>query len=153
MVLAGCGDGNGEDAGNGKDATKPWWEDEVALGDGRRIRLIYRAYAVKAALDAGADVDAKDDEGNTALMDAASGGWRSEDVIKLLLDAGADVDAKDDEGNTALMDAASGGWRNEDVVKVLLDAGADVDAEGRPRRNRAYECCIRQRCGCDQVAA
>ena len=58
---------------------------------------------VRALLDAGADKDAKDDEGSTALTWASESGHES--IVRALLDAGADRDAKDNEGRTALMRA------------------------------------------------
>ena len=44
---------------------------------------------VKALLEAGADVEAKDNDGETVLMVAAVGGYT--DVVRTLLEAGADV--------------------------------------------------------------
>merc|ERR1719378_1753597 len=52
-------------------------------------------------------LDAKDDEGVTALMKAAEQG--EGDVVKLLLDEGATLDLKDDEGWNVLMWAALAG--------------------------------------------
>ena len=61
---------------------------------------------MKALLDKGADVNAKDDKERTPLMSAAYRGYL--EVVKLLLEKGADVKAKDKGGLTALMFAASG---------------------------------------------
>ena len=77
---------------------------------------------VKALLDAGANANAKDEDGRTALMWAASKRGRT-DAVQVLLDAGADVNAKDNVGKTALFSAAGSGWT--ETVKILLDAGAD----------------------------
>ncbi len=55
---------------------------------------------VRALLDAGADVEARTEDGHTALMLAAAGSH--EGIVRALLDAGADVNAKDYEGYTAL---------------------------------------------------
>ena len=64
--------------------------------------------------------NAKDDEGNTALMKAAFEG-RPESV-KVLLEAGADVNAKAPDGWTALMKATERG--HTEIVKLLKEAGA-----------------------------
>ena len=50
-------------------------------------------------LDAGADVDARDNGGMTPLMWAAKNG--TADRVKFLLDAGADADAQDTYGRTS----------------------------------------------------
>jgi len=62
---------------------------------------------VKQLLKQGADVNAKDKDGWTALIEAAAKGHT--DTVKALIDAGADVNAKDKYGETALMNAATGG--------------------------------------------
>jgi ankyrin repeat protein len=55
---------------------------------------------VRAALDAGADLEARDEDGWTPLMSAAM--WNSNpEVLQVLLDAGADATAKNEEKETA----------------------------------------------------
>ena len=71
-----------------------------------------------------ADVNARTEDGATALMGAAAGG--AAESVKLLLDAGADVNARYENGWTSLMLAARFGAAES--VKVLLDAGVDVNA-------------------------
>lgn len=81
---------------------------------------------VQAALNAGADVNARDRDGSTPLQYAA--GWNpNSEVIKLLLETGADVNARQDDGSTPLQNAA---WKNPnpEIIKLLLNAGADVNA-------------------------
>src|SRR5208283_1893942 len=56
---------------------------------------------VTRLLNEGADVNAKDQQGKTALILAASKGQLP--VTKLLLDKGADVNAKDDNKATAIL--------------------------------------------------
>ena len=50
-------------------------------------------------LDYGADINAKDKNGATALMAASEA--RNAELVKLLLDHGADVNIQDKQGKTA----------------------------------------------------
>jgi ankyrin repeat protein len=113
--------------------------------------LMYAAFKyfadeeMKALIDAGADVSAVNDEGQTPLMLAAQAGHAK--AVKMLLEngmAGA-VNARDKRGRTALMyvrlrysyDEPSGA-----VVRALVAAGADVkatDEEGRTALMSAAE--------------
>ena len=76
---------------------------------------------VQAALDAGADLEARTKEGRTALMIAARNNENSE-VVQALLDAGADATAKNEEGmaawdliqdNESLKDTKAYWWLND----------------------------------------
>ena len=67
----------------------------------------------------GADVNARDERGNTPLLEAARFGH--EDICRVLIGAGADVKAKDKDGRTALMLAVQN--NHDDVVRVLKQAG------------------------------
>ena len=80
---------------------------------------------VSNCLDAGANIHARDDYGQTPLHNAARNSNPA--VIAVLLDAGADVHARDDIEETPLHDAA---WSNDNpaVITALLDAGADIHA-------------------------
>jgi ankyrin repeat protein len=88
------------------------------------------AEEVKAAIKAGADVNARDYADFTPLMMACHGDTPSLEVIKALLGAGADVNAEDGHGLTALMHAARY-EASAEVIKALLDAGADVNAQAK----------------------
>ncbi len=83
---------------------------------------------VEALLAKGADVNAKDESGITALM------WASGhlDVVQALLAEGADVNAKRNDGLTLLMQASQLG--HLDVVQALIDRGADVNAKDNSGR-------------------
>ncbi|MBX9580460.1 MAG: PQQ-binding-like beta-propeller repeat protein [Gemmataceae bacterium] len=82
--------------------------------------------AVQAALDAGADVNARNEYGVTALWIAAGKG--KQEVVELLVKAGADVNARDDIWYQTPLSSAAGGLKLE-AVKTLLKAGAkDADA-------------------------
>ena len=70
-------------------------------------------------IEADANVDAKERDGQTALMNASVEGRVG--VVEVLLSAKADVNAEDDQGFTALMSASLGG--HADVVEVLLRNG------------------------------
>ena len=77
------------------------------------------AAAVRLLLEKGADPNARNEAGATALM------WAAGDAEKtqLLVDHGADVNARSGDARTALSIAA--GWSgSSDVVKILLDHGA-----------------------------
>ena len=65
------------------------------------------------------DVNGLDDQGNTALIQAARFGH--DEVVSALLVARADVTIKNVEGKTALMLAAEGG--HDRTVAVLTQAG------------------------------
>jgi len=75
-------------------------------------------------LEAGADPNAADREGETALMKAAAHGLKQ--TVKLLIDHHADINRKDSKGRTALMHAAA--TRRSTAIPLLLENGADVTA-------------------------
>jgi ankyrin repeat protein len=76
-------------------------------------------------LQHGADVDASDGTGRTALIDAANRGLT--ESVRILLDAGADIEATtSSEGKTALILAAHD--NHPAVVEMLLDRNADINA-------------------------
>lgn len=82
------------------------------------------AVAVRRALRAGANPEAADPAGRSALMMAALAATGPSDVvIRLLIQAGARVDRQDLSGNTALLLATHA--NRFDAVHALLQAGAD----------------------------
>ncbi|WIA12109.1 hypothetical protein OEZ85_012183 [Tetradesmus obliquus] len=85
--------------------------------------------AVKALVDCGAEPEATDDNGYTALMVAVFSDRSS--AAEALVDGGAAVDAQDRAGRTALSYAAMYG--STDCIYLLAARGADVahlDADG-----------------------
>ncbi|HEY9231514.1 MAG TPA: ankyrin repeat domain-containing protein [Blastocatellia bacterium] len=83
---------------------------------------------VQELLNAGAKLDAKDNDGDTALMYAAIDG--RVDVVRALFNAGANVNAVNNRGDTPLLAAALRG--RTEVVRLLLVAGdADVNAKNQ----------------------
>ena len=82
--------------------------------------------AVKRLLKEGADVNAKNSEGYTALSLASDNG-HTEIVKMLLATKGIKVNAKDKYVYTALELASRNG--HTEIVAILLDNGADVNAK------------------------
>ena len=70
---------------------------------------------VKAAIEDGANINAKDAPGATALIFAAGEGFK--EIVEFLLEMDVDVDAKDNLGTTALSAAAMG--NHGGVVSIL----------------------------------
>jgi ankyrin repeat protein len=89
----------------------------------------HRDYAA-LAIDAGADVNAKDTGDWTPLHFAVKAG--ADTVVAMLVANGADVNAQDDYGNTALHIVA--GHNGVDNARLLIEAGADVNATNKFRK-------------------
>ena len=85
-----------------------------------RTALMFATNAkqTKSLIEAGADVNAQDEHGMTALM-----GARNEEQTKSLIEAGANVNARNIWGRTALM------YAKAEQIKSLIEAGADVNAQ------------------------
>ncbi len=73
-----------------------------------------RAEIIKFLVNRGADVDARNENGETAMIV----GCNNADSVKALIEAGADVNIRDNEGNTAMMISD---WT---VKQLLRQAGA-----------------------------
>ena len=92
---------------------------------------------IKFLISKGADVNARDSEGQTPLhyelhyasygsMAAKKG---SIEIVKFLVSQGADVNAKGKDGETPLLVAANNG--NIEIVKFFVSCGADINAENK----------------------
>ena len=89
---------------------------------------------VRAHIEKGCDLKAKNEYGFTALHCAAMGANNADfdpEVIKILLKAGSPLDETSKDGRTALF-LASEFAIEVDAVKILLDAGADPKASTGP---------------------
>lgn len=99
------------------------WHDTAEDG---KLPALQQALAANPAL-----LNARDDEGETALMEAAEEGHL--EVVRWLLSQGARVDLQDDDGETALMEAAEEG--HEDMVRLLLRSGSPIGTRDRHLRS------------------
>ena len=70
---------------------------------------------IQALIDAGADVNAKEMKGSTALMIMAAG--NNAKVVNFLLNAGADIFLKDNKGRTVLDYIY-----DDSIKKIILNA-------------------------------
>jgi ankyrin repeat protein len=89
-------------------------------------------------VELGADVNAQDTDGKTALMEASDHG--NLEMVQILINAGTDVSIRDQGGNTALHYAAG----SARCVAALLKAGADpnvIDNEGKTPLMKAVWYC------------
>ena len=95
-------------------AARAGWENETVLG---RIAAISDASMVDVALEAGADIEARDRFGRTPLLAAAS--TPNAETFERLMERGADLHARDDDGSTVadLLDDTD----EADEIRELLD--------------------------------
>ncbi|MCY4515506.1 MAG: SUMF1/EgtB/PvdO family nonheme iron enzyme [Candidatus Tectomicrobia bacterium] len=89
---------------------------------------------LEAALAAGADVNARDRKGWTALMCVVDKGYAL--LVEPLLQAKADPDVRTPDGATALFMAVAHG--HSEIIAMLMQAGADPMIEG-PKGKTATE--------------
>lgn len=93
-------------------------EDAVTRGDVERVRQLLRA---------GAEVNARDRHGQTALMLAALRGSR--EMVETLVEGGADLNLTAKYNLSALMLAVTAG--HVGVARLLVRAGPDLRVRGR----------------------
>jgi ankyrin repeat protein len=95
-----------------------------------------RVDTVSLLLEKGANVNAKDQNGWTALMQATFS--RRVKVAELLMSKGADVHAKDEGGETVLMKGASTPDPSLELMQTLLDKGIDINAKNKQGRTALF---------------
>ncbi len=101
-----------------------------------QLREDLRIETVRLLISGGADINAQDDFGCTALHDAVF--YDLPDIVKLLLESGANPNIRDKEsGSTPLDKAISDGYA--DIVELLLLYGADANARDRNGQTPLHE--------------
>ena len=104
---------------------------------------VYDPAIVDVLVKYGADVNARDNDGNTALHRTVGSyvDFDKRPVIYRLLAHGADINSRDNNGQTPLHKA-----RQREVAGILITHGADVNAQDNDRstpldiaRRRDYE--------------
>jgi len=95
---------------------------------------VHHDRVVSALLEAGADVEARDRDGQTVLHRAAQ---HFPPEAQLLLAAGADKNARDEHGSTPLHTAVLAS--SLEAVSALLEAGADVSAVDMRKNTPLYQ--------------
>jgi ankyrin repeat protein len=91
-------------------------------------------------INKGADIDALDKDGNTALMYAVRNNYVW--LAKILIKAGIDVNAQDAVGRTALMWTTLYNYPLQ-MAELLIEGGADVNIEDKTGRT-VFDFAIRE---------
>jgi len=107
--------------------------------DNNKSPEIDRAWVVRILLEAGADPNIRDQDGNTPLIDATE----DPNVVLVLLQGGANINAQNRAGQTALINSAS-----PEVAWVLLANHADAsirDADGKTALDLARQYKLREK--------
>lgn len=83
--------------------------------------------AVRDLVEAGADLDARDDRGRTAVMAATHS--NHPDIVEYLIAKGADLNIRDERSDNPLLYAGAEGLL--EIVKLCIVAGADTKLTNR----------------------
>lgn len=96
-----------------------------ALNYAAYTRSNERTQIIKQLIDAGAEIDVRDNDWQTPLHAAAINDYS--DVVQLLIDAGADIDAADDSEDTVLHHAVYSG--KPSTVALLIKSGVRLNCK------------------------
>ncbi|CAL1543868.1 unnamed protein product [Lymnaea stagnalis] len=116
--------------------------------DGRTAlhAAIHNEAILGSLIQNGADLDAQDAGGNTALLTAIKSNRdeNSARILKMLLEAGSNVNHRNANGETALMKAAC--CLNDEAIKALCEANADVNMRSLDNMNDAISTLVNRLC-------
>ena len=79
----------------------------------------------KMLIDAGRGIDARNENGDTAVMLVMRDTEDSDDILRMLIDAGADLNIKNDAGETPLIKSVK--WERFKQFMMLIEAGVMVN--------------------------
>ena len=110
--------------------TKMSFAAYISVADQRLLVAVKQGNVrhVQMLLEGGANVNAMNNNGNTALMLASSSGYA--DIVSLLIEAGADINIKAKDGHRALDFAPNGQIKkmlHDDINRNLLRAASQGD--------------------------
>ncbi|WP_339255233.1 ankyrin repeat domain-containing protein [Paenibacillus sp. FSL P2-0136] len=126
VVSAGCSGSAGLMKENAEDNQL---QEEVIIMNKQLIAAAERGDTAEVLrlLEAGADIQAQDESGRTAVVAAAYGNHAG--TVEALIAQGADINIRDRMLNNVLLYAGASGYLN--IVKMAVEAGADTTLTNR----------------------
>lgn len=99
---------------------------QIAMNDG----ICWSAYVknieeVKGYLENGSNIEDKDRDGRTALLNAVSGNNINIELVRLLIEKGANTNSQDNAGFSALHFCAQ--EKQPEIAQLLINNGANVN--------------------------
>lgn len=132
LILAGCGEtaSTGEVLQDAQNRAKESGQTVVQENMGQELIKAAEkgeTAAVLELLKKGADINAADEKGRTAVLAATHGNHA--ETVKALIEAGADIHIRDNRLDNVFLYAGAEGLL--DIVKLAIDAGADPKLTNR----------------------